>query len=236
MTVKKANRNQKVVSDEEKEKISQGAKKRVEKEAEDKLVIKNAEKVIFEKSKANLPSILSDKINEIEKSLQEELSDYNGLKSARIHQLISRQTYYSGNALIGYSAKELFIVFECYKVMVDKINQYTLFVPSLKNFCAFAGFSLNTFKNHLQSPDDEKRNIAQMIDDYISDVAMDSAKMRRTDASITQFEMKSVHGMVEANAPIQVQHTTMVNLDKIRERLNEIKGVVIEGEFSEKKD
>ena len=231
----KPNRNQKTISEDERNKIKQGAKAKKEKDALDKITIANAEKVLFEKEKQNLPLVLEERMNEIEKQLENELQDYVGLKSARIHQLISRQTYSSGNSMIGYSSKELYVVFESYKKLVDMINKYALFVPSLKNFCTFAGVSSNTFKNYLQSTEDEKRNIAQMIDDYITDVAMDSAKMRRTDALMTKFEMQTVHQMVEANAPITIQHTNTVDLNKIQDRINQIRnGKVVEGDFKEK--
>lgn len=231
----KPNRNQKTISEEERDKIKQGAKAKKEKDAQDKLTISNAEKVLFEKEKQNLPLVLENQMKQIELALETQLQDYVGLKSARIHQLISRQTYSSGNAMIGYSSKELYVVFDAYKKMVDKINEYTLFVPSLKNFCTFAGISSNTFKHYLQSTEDEKRNIAQMIDDYITDVAMDSAKMRRTDSLMTKFEMQSVHQMVEANAPITIQHQNTVDINKIQDRINQIrKGNIVEGEFIEK--
>lgn len=231
----KPNKNQKTISKEEREKILEGSKENREQLAKDKVIIAKVEKEIFEKEKANLPLVLKEKIDEIETILQQELGEYVGLKSARIYQLISRQTFVSGNTMIGYTPKELFIVFDAYKRMIDMINKYTLFMPSLKNFCAFAGFTVNTFQNHLHSTDEEKRNVAQMISDYISDVAMDSAKTRKVDAYSTIFEMKAVHKMVEATEPIQIHHTSSVNTERIKQRIQEInKGKVIEGEFIEK--
>jgi len=185
-------RNQKVISSDEREKIQEGTKKQKEKNEIDKIAIKNAEKQIFERDKANLPTVLKQRMTDLESALEKGLEG-NGLTSARIHQLISRQTYYSGNNMIGYSPKELFLVYQVYTEMIDKINQYKLFVPSIKNFCAFAGFSSNTFENYLQSPDDERRNVAKMIDDYVSDMISDGSKMRRIDNATSIHELKSIH-------------------------------------------
>ena len=227
-------RNQKVVSVDEREKMKEGTKKQREKNEIDKIAIKNAEKRIFEQDKANLPTLLKERMTSLELALEQGLEG-NGLTSARIHQLISRQTYYSGNNMIGYSAKELFIVYQAYTQMIDKINEYKLFVPSIRNFCAFAGFSSQTFDNYLQSPDDEKRNVAQMIEDYISDMLSDGSKMRRIDNATTIHELKSIHKQVEATAPITINHTNQLNTSDILARVEAIKkGQVIDGEFTEK--
>jgi len=228
------NRNQKVVGVDEREKMKEGTKKQREKNEIDKIAIKNAEKEIFERDKANLPTILKERMTSLESALKEGLTR-NGLQSARIHKLISRQTYYSGNSMVGYSAKELFFVYEAYIQTVDKINEYLFFVPSRRNFCAFAGITTNTFENYLQSSDDEKRNIALMIDDYVSDMITDASKMKRTDNVTTIHELKAIHKQVEANAPITINHSNQLNLLDIRNRVEAIKkGQVIEGEFKEK--
>lgn len=229
------NNNQKRIPPKEREAINEGISKKAEQNEFDKLSIRQAELKIFERAKENLPIVLEERINEIELALSEELKNEKGLVSARIHQLISRQTSYSGNNMIGYSPKELFIVFNAYKELVEKINRHHLFVPSVKNFCAFAGFSSITYKNHLQSTDDEKRNVAQMVDDYISDMLLDASKMRRTDAATSIFVAKAEHQMAEAVNPITVQHQGQINLDQVFNRIDQIKkGNIIDGEFKEK--
>lgn len=232
---KGTSRNQKVMSDEEKEIIQESLKELREKNDLDKRTLRQVEKKIFDQEKENLPQILETKIQDIVQALENGLDDVGGLKSARIHQLISRQTYQVSHGFVGYSAKELYIVFIAYKDLVDKINQHHLFVPSIKNFCSFAGFSSVTYRNYLQSPDEEKRNVAQMIDDYISDMLLDASKMRKTDASTSIFVAKAEHQMAEAVNPTIIQHSGQVNLDQVFSRINEIKkGNVVDAEFSEK--
>ena len=231
------NKNQKVMSDYEKEKLKEGNIQKLERDSKDKLTIKQAEKLLFDREKENLPQVLEQRLKDLEIALENELDDIVGLKAARIHSLISRQTLYSTSSMVGYSPKELFIVYQSYQQLVEKINKFTLFIPSIKSFCAFAGFSTSTFKNYLQSPDEEKRNVAQMIDDYISDMLLDASKMRKTDASTSIFVAKAEHGMTEAVNPQSIQHTTQVDLGQIFSRIEQIKkGVVVDAEYKEKDD
>lgn len=226
------NRNQKSIPKEEREKIQQGAKLRKEKDDTDLLTLKQAERALFEKEKENLPVLLEQRLQAIETALENELDEITGLTAPRIHQLISHKT----NGSVGYSAKELMVVFQAYQDLIVKINKRALFAPSMKNFCAFAGFSTHTFKNYLQSPDEEKRNVAQMIEDYLSDMILDGAKMRKFDNSSAIYELKSVHGQAEAVNPQFVNLGNQVNLDSIMKRIEQIKGgKIVDAEFKEKK-
>lgn len=223
------------MSDYEKEKLIDGMAKERELKDSQKLTIKQAEKLMFDRAKENLPQVLEQRLNEIETVLEKELEDTVGLKAPRIHSLISRQNFNSTSSVIGYSAKDLFIVYQAYQQLVEKINKITMYVPSIKSFCAFAGFSTSTFKNYLQSPDEEKRNVAQMIDDYISDMLLDASKMRKTDASTSIFVAKSEHGMTEAVNPQAIQHTTQVDIKSILDRVADIRnGKVVDAEFKER--
>ena len=219
------------MSDNEKELLKEGMERQREIDEEDRKAILEADSAIFAKEQQNLPQLLEQRIASLELALEEELEDIKGLKAARIHQLIGRNT----NGLAGYSAKELNIVFEAYKNMIVMINKHTLYVPSMKNFCAFAGFSTITYKNYLQSPDDEKRNVMQMIEDYITDINIDASKMRRTDNATTIFELKSTHGQVEAVAPQQINFGGQVSVSEIMNRISQIKqGKVVDADFKEK--
>lgn len=223
------------MSQDEKDKMVEGNSERREKDNKDKLSIKRAEQEIFNREKDNLPLVLKQRLEVIETALEKELADVNGLKSARIHQLISRQAYYSISSTTGYSAQELFIVFQVYQDVIDKINQKVLFIPSQKNFCSFAGFSTNTYKNYLQSPDDDKRNVMQMVDDYISDLIIDASKMRKTDNSSSIFELKALHQMAEAVNPQVINLGGQINVDQVLDRIAQIKqGNVIDADFKEK--
>lgn len=230
----KPKRNQKKITPEEREKINEGIQKKKEQDEEYRISLKEAEIKIFEKAKENLPTLLKERLCEVEKALETELNGYAGLTSTKIHQLISRQTYYSTNGSISYSPKEIMIVFDAYKSVIEIINRKCLFVPSLKNFCAFAGISSNTFMNYLQSPDEDKRNAARMVDDYLSDMLLDAAKMRRTEAAPSIFEAKSVHQMTEAVNPMVIQSGSNINIDSVKSKIAQIRqGHIVEAEYKE---
>lgn len=225
------NRNQKIVSEEERNAITEGSKVARLKKAQDLETLNKAQRALFEKSKENLPTILKERIQALEIALERDLPEYAGLRATRIHQLISRNT----SGLVGYTGKELAIVFDYYKEMVDMINKHTLFIPSAKNFAAFAGFSYNTYKAYQQSPDDEKREVMAMVDDYISDMLLDASKMRKTDASTSIFEAKAIHQMTEAVNPQQFQNQNNINVEEVLARIAQIRsGVVIDADFKEK--
>jgi len=223
------NNNQKKISEDEREKISEGTRKKREKLAETKEAIEQAEIEIFEREKANLPSLLESRLQVIETALVKELEDYQGLKSALIHEVIASSHKNT------YKAKELEIVIEAYKKMITMINKNQLYVPTLASFCSFAGFSTITFEHsYLQSPDEDKRNTAQMIKDYVSDMTLDAGKMRRTDASVTIHESKAILKNVEAQAPQIIQYTQNVDPNAILEKVNQIRQGVIDAEYKEK--
>jgi hypothetical protein len=75
-----------------------------------------------------------------------------------------------------------------------------------------------------------------MIEDYLSDMILDGAKMRKFDNSSAIYELKSVHGQAEAVNPQFVNLGNQVNVNSILERIAQIKsGKVIEADFKEKK-
>lgn len=229
------NRNQKVMGEKEKDILKGNVKVKQEKDIKDKETIKQAEIRIFEKSKETLPELLKQRLEVIETAIATELKEFSGLKETRIHQLISRQSLYSTNAMIGYSPKELMIVFEAYKEVIVKVNEIVLFVPSMSNFCAYAGFSTITFKNNLVSPDEEKRNAYNMINDYIIEMTLSASKMRKTDASSSIFELKSVHQMSEATQAQVITVNHIEDVGQIMNRINEIRkgSKIIDVEFNE---
>jgi hypothetical protein len=225
------NKNQKKMSDYEKEKLREGAERKKKQDEMDLLDIKEAEKQLFEKEKANLPTLLETRLNEIETAIAKEVEDIKGLPAPRIHQLIARKTIGS----IGYSAKELAILLKAFEEMVVKINQHTIFVPSISHFCAFAGFSSATYKSYLNSTDEEKREVMTMIDDYIRGMLLDSSKMRRTDPATSIFVAKAEHQMAEASNPQVITFQNAPNIERIMEKVREInKDKVVEAEFKEK--
>ena len=103
------------------------------------------------------------------------LKDIDGTMSTiEITNLLSRKT------VIGvapkYSNIELGILFDYYKQFIGQINKTQTYLPTKKNFCSFAGISSNVYNRYIQSEDSERREIMQMIDDYITDLQLTSAQ------------------------------------------------------------
>jgi len=192
---------------------------------------------IFERTKAQLPNILKEKtdsiVKEIETIYQEkedakvweetkygqklDTIDY-GLVEARIAPLIMNRSvnFYSN---ITYTADELYIIYQEFIRMISEINKKLKYLPSKKKFCSFAGISTSTYGSYLQDFDANKRNVMQMIDDYITDVNLSSAQQGDVREITTMFRSKAEHGMIEASAPVVVEYKKSLNIDEIKDKL-----------------
>jgi len=227
----KVSNNQKQMSSSEKEKLAEGTKAQKEVDAKDRITIRNAKEKLFELAKADLPKTLEQRTNDLVIAIENSLEDVEGLKATRIHKLISSNV--KGRNI--YTADELSISFDAYRNMIEKINEKVLYVPSRGSYCAFIGVSTNTFENYLVSPDDEKREIAMMINDYINTMMLDSGKMRKTDASVTIYEMKAIQKQAETTSPQVVNISGNVNMKNVNELIDRItQGKTIDAEFNEK--
>lgn len=131
-----------------------------------------------------------------------------------------------GKTLVGtnlYSAEELAILFDYYREFISEINKVTRYVPSKKNFCAFAKMSSRTYDSYLINGDSQRIDVMQMIDDYITDISLTLAQNREIDNVTTIYRSKAEHGMVEATAPIVIRHETDVNIEEIKEQVKALK-------------
>lgn len=126
-----------------------------------------------------------------------------------------------GGAL--YSAEELSMLFDYYRDFIAEINTIIRYIPTKKNFCAFAEMSSSTYDTYLIEGDSQRIEIMKMIDDYITDISLTLAQHREIDNVTTMFRSKTEHGMVEATAPIVIKHETDVNLDAIKEQVKALK-------------
>ncbi len=118
-----------------------------------------------------------------------------------------------------YSNTELAIVFDYYKQFITEINKIQYFLPTKKNFCSFAGISSNIYDRYKQSDDSERREIMQIIDDYITDLQFTAAQNGEIKEVSTIFIGKTEHGMVEATAPIIIEHKAETNINKIKAQI-----------------
>lgn len=171
----------------------------------------------------------------VQKEFQDGLKDYMEQRLFDlIHKLkhvetgkslttIELKSLISQKNVIGLSPKynntELAILFDYYKQFIEKINELQTFLPTKKNFCSFIGISSSQYDRWRQSDDSERREIMQMIDDYITDLQLTASQNGEVKEITTIYRTKAEHGMVEATAPVVIEHKTEANIDKIKAQI-----------------
>ena len=114
-----------------------------------------------------------------------------------------------------YSNTEIAILFDYYKQFIKEINKIQTYLPTKKNFCSFIGISSHQYDRWRQSDDIERVEIMQMVDDYITDLQLTSAQNGDVKEISTIYRTKAEHGMVEAQAPIVIEHKSEANINDI---------------------
>lgn len=155
--------------------------------------------------------------------------------------VIQKYFFQSINPLVNvepkYSAEKLGIVWQLYEEMVGKISaKIGVIVPSLSNFCSFAGIRLSTFKQYKQSVDEDMRIVVEKIEDGCFDSNLTLAQLGYIKERSTVYRMKSEQERVEKETPAIHIHNEGVDLSDINRRLQELKGFkekkqIIEGEL-----
>ncbi len=144
----------------------------------------------------------------------------NSLSIIELKSLISQKNTIGASP--KYNNTELTILFDYYKQFIEKINEVQNYLPTKKNFCGFAGITSTQYDAWRQSEDSERAEIMQMIDDYITDLQLTSAQNGDVKEISTIYRTKSEHGMVEAQAPIVIQHKSEANINDIRKQIEAI--------------
>lgn len=139
---------------------------------------------------------------------------------------IELKTLISQKNVIGispkYSNAEVAILFDYYKQFIEQINKVQSYLPTKKNFCSFIGISSNQYDNWRQSEDSERAEIMQMIDDYITDLQLTSAQNGEIKEVTTIYRTKAEHGMIEATAPVVIEHKAETNINNIMKQIEAI--------------
>lgn len=174
-------------------------------------------KLVEQEYQSNLKERLEDELYNLINKLNH-IDD--SLSTIELRNLLSRKT------VIGvppkYSNTELGILFDYYKQFIEQINKVQTYLPTKKNFCSFVGISSKTYDHYMQSDDAERREIMQMIDDYITDITLTSAQNGEIKEITTIFRSKAEHGMVEASAPVIIEHKSETNMDTILKQIQAV--------------
>lgn len=165
----------------------------------------------------NLEGKMEEKLNDLIYKLQH---TEGGFSTIELKTLLAQKN------VIGLSPKysnvELSILFDYYRQFIEQINKYQNYLPTKKNFCSFIGISSSTYNHYIQSDDEERREIMQKIDDYITDLNLTAAQNGDIKEVTTIFRSKAEHGMIEAQAPVVIEHKTETSIENIRKQIEAI--------------
>lgn len=184
------------------------------------ILVKAGEKSILEEFKNNLPEYMECRLQALTQEITSK-EEVKGLSSIEINELLRPHNLIGGG--IKYTSEQLQIVFDYYREALIQINRKFKYPPSKENFCAFAGISTATYNQYLTSADTDKQEIMLMIDDYIRENMLTSAQVGETKEITTMFRGKTAHGMVEAQAPIVIEHKSETDITKINEMISKLK-------------
>lgn len=173
----------------------------------------------LETYKKNLSNVLDERINKLVEKLH--LTERGkSMSELEINHLLRENNI---TKRVKYTADELGIIFEYYQEIMIEINKKQIFPPTKKNFCAFAGMSSSNYDAYMRCADEDKREIMQMIDDFITDNTLTLAQNGKIKEITTMFRGKTEHGMVEATAPVVIEHKSNLDFNIIDSRIKAIK-------------
>ena len=184
------------------------------------------EKAKVKEMKAEL--VKQDFQNNLKENLEQRLFDiaYKLSHADRTLSVIQIKSMLSAKNAFGISPKynntELELLFKYYQEFILKVNEIQSYRPTKQDFCAFAGITTQVYNNWLKSDDDERREIMQRIEDYITDIMLTEAQNGEIKEITTMFRAKTEHGYVEAQAPVVIEHKSEIDMDKMKKQLEAI--------------
>ncbi len=194
----------------------------------------NLVKKIQEEYKDMLLPTLKEKTNEITNLLVEKLKARGDkVNSIEILSVIAKRSLVDvvkGNAN-SYTPQEIMIAFNLYIQMIDKIQEYRNFPPTVESFCLFLGISRSTYNNWLV--DSDRKDAMDYVHSYLLGVLANGGLTGETKEISSMFLQKTM-GKTELQQPIQHEVTVKTDIDAIQNQLSALKrDNIIEGEFEE---
>lgn len=195
---------------------------------------KMVEKIQTEYKDMLLPT-LKEKTKEITEMIVKKLEKRGeNVNSVEILSTIAKRSLVdvaTGNAN-SYTPQEIMIAFNLYIEMIDKIQQYKNFPPTVETFCLFLGISRSTYNNWLADP--SRKDAMDYIHSYLLGVLANGGLIGEVKEISAMYQQK-VMGKVEATTPIVIEHKKETNIDEINAQLEALKGKkIIDAEWEEK--
>lgn len=164
------------------------------------------EEQVVDKESRGLQRYIESRKKAIAKKYEKSLDGMDfaveGINAIAIQRALFEPLYEPSRAVRSYTAAEILMALEYYSEMIERINKTTLFPPQLEQFCRLLGISTNNFRmNYLNSNEDEKRNAAQQVVDFISMVLSYAGMTRQIDNTAQIFVQKSGLGRKDNEQP-----------------------------------
>lgn len=194
-------------------------KRKIEQQEQNKILAKTQAELVKQEFQDNLKENLEQRLFDLIYKLKHIEKDHK-FSTMELKTLLSQKNVIGQSP--KYSVAELAILFDYYKQFILKINEYQKYLPTKKNFCGFIGISSSQYDMWRQSDDSQRQEMMQIIDDYITDLQLTSAQNGEIREITTMFRAKSEHGMVEASAPVVIEHKSETNIDNIMKQIEAI--------------
>lgn len=192
-------------------------------------------KKVFEETKKDLIPNMQKKLSDISEKVSNIIDKDNGLVATQIELILGERSWADICTINNksFTASELLIGLELYRQAIAIINEKVTYPPSIYTFCSFMGISTATYTSY--RADSERAEAIKMIDDYIAGIQFTSAQLGKIKEVITIFGLKSIHGLYEAQAPVQVKSNDKTDIDEIRDQIKLLKKTgIIEAKYEEK--
>ena len=195
---------------------------------ENKVGLRQLEKMYVDGVIDNLDEIVAEKKKEIVEKLQEFYLKLEEKPEIRNPYLINSYFFKSINPMPNhepkYTAEKLGIVWELYQEILTEINMNIgEMLPNLSSFCKFAGITVVTFKSYKNSPDEGLRILVEKINDECFDSQVTMAQNGLLKERSTIYRMKAEQERIEKETPAIHIHQDTVDVGSIVNRLKEIK-------------
>lgn len=156
----------------------------------------------------------------------EEIQDSSGLNIFAINKYLFEPLLKPSRYVKRYSELEILIVLEFYQEQMLELNKTNMFPPQLEQYCRLLGISTNIFKkDYLNSSDEEMRNAAQQVIDYIASGLSYAGMTRQVDSTSQVFVQKSSLNRTDReNSDKQEPKTiiAVVSAEEFKDNINSI--------------
>lgn len=195
---------------------------------ENKRQLRDLEKMYVDGVIDNLDQIVEERKNDLVLQLQNFYNKLEQKPNLRNPFIINSYFFKSINPMSNcepkYTAEKLGIVWDLYNHILCEVNmEIGEVLPTLSNFCKFAGITLSTFKTYKNSPDEAMRIVIEKISDSCFDTQVTMAQIGAVKERSTIYRMKAEQERVEKETPAIHIHQEAVDLGEIANRLKEIK-------------